>query len=569
MKRNRRIHLVLIVLLCLGMIAGCGTPPKEADTQKATTAPASPKATVDAVQDNTGDDAKTPDRVTLEFLAPSPVSQINDFDAVLAKVYEMTDATLNVRINYTFTTFDDIGQKTSLKMSSGEQLDCVFVAQWTNPSMAQMVSKGMLVNLDPYIESADYPALQQYFSGEYRNNNVVMDANGESHLYALPYTRTYGDGKNIFYRKDLATKYGFGEINDYDTLTAFYDAILENEQGMTPFCFLGANEGISEMLKVIHRSSPQTTQHNTLLLESTYGVVVGDDGLAYVAKTVVPEMDPEYHKRLPQHLQDEDPLLGYKLAREWYLKGYLEKDNLSQKDYEGQFMAGRAASYPRAVDIFVETELRLKGAIQGAELGHFTYDPGIRYGTAKASGSDFRAWNFSAIPSTSKYADRTMGFMNWIFESRENHDLLEFGIEGTHWVAVGDDSYYTPEDVDPNANYNFYGYILTWNPQMVRYDSGTPEDIVTIYKNLADADFYYKRMDAGFSFVTDSIKTEQAKINDLKSLMRALGCGVIDDIEGEVAKIQAQYDQAGFQIVVEELEKQFNAFLKEHPYNGQ
>jgi putative aldouronate transport system substrate-binding protein len=73
--------------------------------------------------------------VTLEFLAPSPVSQVNDFEAVLNEVYKQTDSTLNIRINYVFTTFDDIGQKVSLRIAAGEQLDGAFVAQWTNPNM--------------------------------------------------------------------------------------------------------------------------------------------------------------------------------------------------------------------------------------------------------------------------------------------------------------------------------------------------------------------------------------------------------------------------------------------------
>lgn len=508
-----------------------------------------------------------PERVTLELLAPSPVSQINDLDAVLEEIYKQTDDTLNIRINYTFTTFDDIGQKASLKMSSGEPLDITFTAQWTTPSLAQMVSKGLLVNLDPYIDSGDYPGLAEYFNGDYRRNNSVKDANGESHLYALPFTSFFSGGAGIYYRKDLADKYGI-EITDYDSLTKFYDAVLENEPGMVPFSFLGSNDSINTMVRTIYRSEPQLTQHNEFTVDAL-SAIIGEDGKAYVARTVVPELDDNYFSKLPEFRQKEDKLLGYNLAREWYEKGYLEKDCLSQKDFEGQFMAGRAASYPRGIDTFMETALRIKGALPGAELGCFVYEEGARFDIPKVSGSDFRAWNFAAIPTTSKNADRAVGFLNWLFESKDNHDLMELGIEGKHWIKVGETGKTLPENVDPNTNYNFYGYILTWHPSLIRDDISTPESVANVYQKLRDPDFYYRRPDAGFTFVTDSIKTEIAKINDLKSLMRAVANGVVQDTEGEIAKIQAQYDQAGYEIIASELENQLNEFLKEYPYEGQ
>ncbi|MDR1598445.1 MAG: ABC transporter substrate-binding protein [Oscillospiraceae bacterium] len=511
--------------------------------------------------------AEQPKQVTLEFLAPSPVSQVNDMDAVLAKVYEQTDPTLNVRINYTFTTFDDIGQKASLKMSSGEPLDFVFVAQWTTPSLAQMVSKGLLVNLDTYIESGEYPGLARYFSGDLRGNNAVTDASGETHLYALPFTNAYSGGGAIYYRKDLADKYGI-EIKDYDSLTAFFDQILENEPGMAPFSFLGSNDSINGTITDLYRADPITSQHNSVMV-SDVSIVIGEDGKAYASRQVFPELDPEYWSRLPDYRKAEDPLLSYKLAREWYVKGYLENDLLSQKDYEGQFMSGRAASFPRAADTYMDTVSRLKAAIPDAELGLFMTELGIRHGVDKASGSDFRAWNFGAIPTTSKNIDRVVGFLNWIFEDPANHDLLELGVEGKHWVAVGEHQYAYPEGVDLNQNYNFYGYVLTWNPLLARDHADTPAFISEIYQKMRDPNFYYKRVDAGFTFVTDAIKTEVAKINDLKSMKRAVENGVVEDFEGEMSKIQAQYEAAGYWIVVEEMERQFNEFLLANPYAGQ
>jgi len=162
-----------------------------------------------------------------------------------------------------------------------------------------------------------------------------------------------------------------------------------------------------------------------------------------------------------------------------------------------------------------------------------------------------------------------MSFFNWLYSDMKNHDLFELGLEGKHWAAVGDTKYKLPDGVDPATNYNFPGYILTWNPTMLRYDSTIPDEVVTIMNKLGDTNWYYRAIDAGFSFVSDSVKTEQAKMNDLQSLLRAVGNGVIEDVEGELAKIQKKYDQAGYTVMRDEMARQFGEFLKNNPYEGQ
>jgi putative aldouronate transport system substrate-binding protein len=513
--------------------------------------------------------ADTGGRVTLEFLAPG--SQVNDWDVVLNEVYKQTDSTLNIRINYVYAGFDDIGQRVSLRIAAGEQLDGAFVAQWTNPSMQQMISQGLLTNLDPYFNNDKYPGLKRYFPGEYLGNNSFSDAKNETHVYAVPFSNSYGVGQNAFYyRKDLANKYGVGEITSYEKMIQFFEAIKKNEPGMDPFVFLGSNDSISNTILSWYHTLPKTSEHNNQELQGTYvSVVVGDDGVAYAARHFIPALDPKYRSMLKGPYKDEDPLLQYKLSQEWYQKGYFEKDILNEKDNEGKFMAGRAASYTRGIDTYPGILNRFKASLPNAELGVFLYSDTVRLKTPKTEGVDFKAWNFLAVPSTSKYADRVMGFMEWIFADRKNHDLLEYGIEGKHWIATGEDKYDYPPGTDPATNYNFSGFLLTWNPLMNRYAADMPDNLVTALKNAGDASNFYKRVDAGFSFVSDQVATEMAKMNDLSAYYRAISNGVPTDLNAEVARIQRLYEEAGLEKVAAEVERQFNEFLKKNPYQGQ
>ncbi|MDR1540852.1 MAG: ABC transporter substrate-binding protein [Clostridiales bacterium] len=565
-KPFKSILALLLAIIALGACSnGSGESPAAASS-----ASQSPASGSQAPASNENP-SSAPDRVTLEFLAPSPVSQVNDWDVMLEELYRRTDDILNIRINYVFTTFDDIGQKISLKMSAGEQLDGAFVAQWTTPSMQQMISQGLLTNLDGYFNNDAYPGLKQYFSKEYVETNSFTDANNESHLYAIPFTNNYFDPWTIYYRKDLASKYGLGEIGSYDSLIEYMDAVKLNEPGMVPMSYLGSTDLASMQLLEVYRDIPKTSGHNEQVITGTGGVSIAirDDGTAYASRHFVPGLDPEFYKLLKPPYNNEDPLLGFKLAREWYEKGYFEKDILSQKDHEGQFVAGKAAAYFRGVSTYTDTETRLTSSVPGAEMGVFILSGPIRFNTPKTQGVDFQAWNFLAIPTTSKYVDRVMAFMNWMYEDRSNHDLIEYGVEGKHWIKVGDDKYDIPEGVDPSANYNFYGYVLSWNPQLMRYSVNTPDFILDALKKMGDPEELYRNPASGFSFVSDSLLTEMAKINDLAAYNRALSNGVVADIEAEVERVQALYEEAGFLNVAEEVERQFNEYLKDHPYNGQ
>lgn len=573
-KMLKPLAILVVLAMLLGSLSACAqnatptTAPASSAPAASAAASTAASAAATAAATATPQAAKAPDHVTLEFIAPSPVTSVNDFDAVMAEFKKRTADTLNVDIHYTFTGFDDIGQKVSLKLSAGEAVDCCFTAQWTNPTIMQMVSKGMLVNLDKYFtDTTNYPALNKAFSTEFLRNNSFADAKGEYHVYGIPFGQAFTGGSTIYYRQDLAEKYGITSIQSYDDLTKYFDAILANEKGMTPFTWLGSNDVLAGFLPSLV-DEPVTSKHNTVSINGV-NVAIKDDGTVYAAKTFVGGLDPDFLALEPAESQKVDPLEGYKMARQWYEKGYIEKDILNQKDFEGQFMAGKAAAYTRGLDTYAMIKTRLESSIPGAKLGYWVVQPGIRYSKDKIDGSDYKEWNFASLPVTSKNNDRVMAFFNWLFTSQDNHDLFELGMPDKDWVAVGADKYKLPDGQDPKTAYNFPGYILTWNPTMQRYNSDTPDEVVTIMKKLGDTSYFYKSPLAGFSFATDPVKTEVAKLNDLSSLVRAVGCGVIADIDGNIAQIQKQYDQAGYQKVRDEAVKQFTDFLKTNPYQGQ
>ena len=570
---KRAIMAMAVVVIVALTLAACSS--KKNDNSSSPSASSTASSEASATASATGSiSSSPPEKLDLQFYMPSGTTDVNDLQAVLDQFYAETKDTLNVMPHFNFTAFDNIGQEVSLKLAAGEQLDSVFTAQWTAPTIDQMIAKGQLANLDAYFNNNKYPGLKRAFTPEYLKNNSFVDSSGESHIYGIPFTHGFDAGGVIYYRKDLAEKYGITEIKSLEDLTRFYDAILENEKGMTPFSFNGSQDLVSDLM--LGWVKPATSKHNfevgtssSVLSSASSSIAIKPDGTVYVAKTVNPFSDPDYVALLPDEFKSMDPLGHFKMAREWYRRGYLEKDILAQKDPDGQFMSGKAASHARTLDIYSSEKQQLEKSIPGAKLGYFIISPGYRSGEAKAEGSDFKAWNFAAIPANSKNIERTMQFFDWLFMNQKNHDLFEFGIEGKHWKAEGDTKYSYPEDMDAATNYNFPGFTLTWNPTLVRYDSAMPDEVVSMLNKLGDTDYFYKRSVAGFNFVTDNVKNEVAKLNDVKSLLRSIGDGVSGDIDGTLAKIQKDFEKAGYAKVQAELEKQFNEFLKINPYEGQ
>ena len=505
-----------------------------------------------------------PEEVTLEFYMPSPVSEVTDMQAVLDKFYEETKDTLNTKIHFNFTTFDDIGQKVSLKLAAGEQVDSIFTAPWTSPNINQQISQGQLLNLDSYFNNDKYPGLKKAFTQEYLKNNSFADSTGTSHIYGIPFTHGFNSGSVIYYRKDLAEKYGIGEITSYDDLVAFYDAIVKNEKGIVPLSLNGSNINLASILSEM-KTTEASYRIQSGVAPFTNAVVFEGSKDVYIPKTMNPWNDPEFVK-LAKSPPAEDPLWYYAAAVDWYNKGYIEKDVLAQKDPDGQFMAGKAASVYRSLDIYSTQSQQLEAAIPGAKLGYFITNQFLRDEKPKMMGSDFKAWNFAAIPANSKNADRTMAFFDWLFSSQENHDLFEFGIEGKHWNAIGDSKYEVPAGLDSTQTYNFPAYTLTWNPTMVRYDSKTPDDVVRKLNLLGDTNFFYSLPASGFSFVSDNVTNELAKISDVASKMHPIGFGLVPDYKTALDQLQEDLDKAGYQKLVAELQKQFSDYLSQNPY---
>lgn len=476
------------------------------------------------------------------------------WQAVLDKYNEIGPG---VELNVEWVSPGDMKDKLNLRLTAGEDYDLVFDAPFLK--LRNFAADGIYEALEPYIlESDDYPSLKAAYDEDVWKANYYY-----GHLYAIPNMRTYGNGIDcVYYRQDLADKYGIGEIDSYEKYQAFLDAILANEPSMIP---LGVRAARGFYSLFSQDTVEFAKDHIVRLSAAGYCHILLNDEETEVVDIVYEGSAPEAYANFPEKYRDGQKFGQARINRlvEWHK--YLEMDSLNQKDDGAIFKGGKAASIIDNLDSYEQMQSDLTNALPEAKLGTFIISDAVRNMEKEARVTSLQGNNFLAIPATSKKIDKTLTFLNWLFENKDNHDLFELGIEGKDWNAVGDDQYSLPEAEDKAAaslQYTFPGYVMTWNPHYVRFSDKLPDKILAYKKYDLDPEAYYPSPLAGFMFDTSKIQTEMTKVNAIVAEnATALEHGALADPVAVLQKANAEAEQNGRDVIREELKKQVNEFL--------
>ncbi|MDG0790841.1 ABC transporter substrate-binding protein [Cohnella ginsengisoli] len=573
MKRNVKAKLapMLASALALSLLAACsnggnGGNAASGTAASGTNSEASASGSAAATQTAGAAGEKTPEPLTLNIMLWG--DKPKQFDEVVAEFERRTKDTLNLKLKVTFTPQADYVNKLKLKLSAGEQVDIAFDAPWMN--MNAFIAKDSYTNLDGYFNNDQYPGLQKAFGSGYLENNKFTGTDGQLHTYGMPLGQYLSDMPVIYYRKDLAAKYGMSDIKSFEDLTAYFDQVLANDKNMIPFVIrndgnYGATAAIdfNKDLPVKYEAglwdlnlAPNVVATLQLDGKTVKGVKLTGDKQDSAAAFPAPFNQPDY--------------TTYQTIREWHDKGYIEKEPIVRKDARGTFTAGKAASMMEGVANLDAVNAQLKAGVPSAELGMFVVQKTVRDMVQPNPTliSDFRVWNFLCIPKTSANADRAMAFINWIFENQDNHDLFELGIKGKNWEPVGDDKFKYPDGIDTLQNYTFPGYMLTWNPNYIRLSANVPDDLVAYYRYVADEKSYVRSALAGFAFNQDPVKNQLANPDFAKISTETLAyqLGMVETPAAGMQKLQAKWEsnktlQSDIAAIKAELKKQVEAFL--------
>lgn len=473
-----------------------------------------------------------------------------DLDKVLQEFERRTKDSLRLKINIDWDAMEEFKQKVNLRLGAGEEIDAVFDASWM--SLEQNVARGYYQKLDHYFNNDDYPGLKKAFPPKYLESNKI-----QGHLYTVPLTQMFYDIEVVYIRKDLREKLGLAPIKSYEDLEAYLQAVSSAYPDMIPL----ALKGDRGFFKLFAREEKQTNRRTSINLISGTGtdfqVVLSRDGKRVLGATTYGDPSTAY-EAFPAPLNDPDYLYGaFDRFIEW--SKYIQKDVMNERNPQLLFEAGKSAANEGTILNWSEIRQKLITSIPGADVEAFVYNSCQRKMEKGCIGTDYRTWNNLIIPVTSKHADDTMKFLDWIFRSQDNHDLFELGIKGEHWKEARDRTYIpTPAA----TNYLFPRYELTWNPTMSRINADNVPEAIELLRYSADPETYYRLPLAGFSFNPSPVKTEIAKVRPAaEQMLQVFRNGLDPDWRDTAARMNTKLRSLGLEKIRGELIKQIQAYL--------
>lgn len=532
-KAKAAAAVTLAVTLTAGSLAGCSGGDQAQTSQS---------------QEEASVSGKEP--VTLKVLMSG--DKPNDWDLILEEFYARTKDTLNITFDWTWVPSSDYKDKMNVKMTAGEEYDLVFDAPWMH--LRNLSVDGVYADLSPYLNNDAYPGLKKAFPEEVMKYNRYADMN-----CALPLFFTYTSINVVMYRMDWAKELGIGtdgQINSHDELKEYLQAVKDSKEGVIPIV-LKNNRGFYHLFDAI--TVDQQKDHiyqGTLGKDIFFAIKLNDDETA-VEATALPGDPAEYWEPFggvdfwQQKLENQ---------REW--NQFCETDSMNQNDPGSVFQIGKAAAYIDTVDAVPKFNQLLRNNVPEAELGVYVHDEAARNMEKGVYSAELTAQNCLCIPANSKNIDRTVEFLNWLFESQENHDLFEYGIEGKHWEAVGDNQYKLPEGVEATTNYNPNGWNLTWNPSYYRFSSDYTEYSLPYAEWATELENFKVTGMTGFSFQADAVKTEVAQCGAiLGEVLVPLNHGILDNPYQVMQDTTAQLRENNVQVAIDEYVRQLNEFL--------
>lgn len=473
---------------------------------------------------------------TLTLLLPGEVPI--GWAPVLAKVNTKLSKDLGFTINPQFIPWSDYAQQSLLKFTAGATFDTALQARWLN--MTQLAQSGSLVDLAGRL--AGLPNLTRAVAPQAITSNTWSGK-----LWGIPQVNSAARMTHFAIRQDLADKYGLGTIEDYDTLEKYWYDVKQHESHVIPMAlhsrtvmqtctYIGVPLFNRAFWEDPNRGVPQ--------------LFTGDSVSFYFARdaATTKSSHPVPFWELPEVLE------ALRRTRRYYLDGIINADALTLDNAQvtAYFTGGRTATRWAMTDGLSSAPLpALKKAIPSAAMASVIP---LRGGKAAKPNQLFQADNFAVLNVHGQSNEAALQLQDWL-SIKENHDLIEYGIEGTDWKPVGDDQY------DALTKYSFPGFALSWRSSLERLADYTTESEQDWLRWAQSYDNFTTDTFAGFIPDVTPVKDENTRLAAAMTRFgKPLSAGAVDVDKG-LGELRRACETAGLAKVQAELARQGDAYL--------
>jgi putative aldouronate transport system substrate-binding protein len=462
-----------------------------------------------------------------------PGASKTDQDTVTAAINEALardGLALDFQPNY--IPWDQWVAKTNLMLSTGEEFELLHIMEDYIPT-STYASRNSLAPLSA-LTRRETPNLTGRF------DKLLWDSasvNGE--IYSIPanWRDASGDGDgDITIRRDIFDKYNIPYPQTTDEILS---SLVTLQQRWS------AEDGQKRYVYEHSPARPPTAIHRSY---DTWPFSVSQDGIFQVRQNGEANLFWE----TGEFRKDAE------FMNALYTRGLIHPDILNlpadtqraAKNDTGDFllnlMTGPQTSY----------ELASKGIVPNAVILKY------KLSIDKPMLTDLPLLNANGVPATAKHPEAGVKFLDWMYSSQANQDLVLYGIQGKHWIPVGTSE---RRSVEVPAGETVYAFDF-WMIEYVKYhrfdvDDNWPKE----ERDNHTGNIYPDRTAAspvvGFNFNSQPVRVEYANMMaEYTASILPIKTGVIPygaNFEAARSKMRA----AGSEAVIAEYRRQLAAYL--------
>ncbi|WP_141502976.1 ABC transporter substrate-binding protein [Paenibacillus luteus] len=469
----------------------------------------------DTTSNESGETSSDLKPVNLVVAFPMVTDQ-KDMELVQNEISKITKEKINATVKLVPIGFGAYSQQKTLMLSSNEQVDLMISGLGTH---SQDVAKGLYVELDDLLEKKG-KGIKDAFETTI-GSDILNAVKIKGKTYGIPVIRNMAQDISILMRKDLVEKYKIdaSKIKTLDDLDPIFKIIKENEPNITP----------------IAKSS------NSILtvLNGINGELLGDG-------TGLSNKDPGL--KVVNWFETEENAYLLNTVRRWYQAGYIDKDSATSTETGFHLMkAGKAFSYPNLIDPWFNED---------SSTGRETVVVHLK--SAPIATSSINSFMWSMAKNTVNQ-ERAMMLLELMYTDKDVVNLLNYGIEGKHYVKVSDDIIDFPEGVNASNSSYFPAQVWMFGNSLLSYHL-KGEDPEVHVKAAAATKNALKSKVLGFNFDSEPVRTEIAAVtNVMNQYQVALETGMIDPAT-KVPDFNKQLKAAGMDKIIAEKQKQLDAW---------
>lgn len=166
-----------------------------------------------------------------------------------------------------------------------------------------------------------------------------------------------------------------------------------------------------------------------------------------------------------------------------------------------------------------------------------------------------------AMPMTCVNPEKTMEFINLIYNDEWVRNTIAYGIEDKHWVADGDSHYALPEGYETKDDTGYTSSVaVTGNRYLLRVAPGTPVDIWEKYQQFNEDSI--KSGAIGFSFDPQAVAGQIAAVNNVwNEYFKSLVVGAVDPAT-KLPEFLDKMNKVGAEDIIAEAQRQYDEWRK-------